>query len=132
MARKLQNPLANIKALMTDNAIGFDTGDDGGTSYGFQLQPIYAIDFPNAGFTFLPRGVIPLMGLEPGTDVPPVGEPTPPGSDPTWGLGDIVLQSFFAPHTEGKLKWGFGPQFSLKTRTDSRLGGPDGFLRAAI
>ena len=68
MARKLQNPLANIKAIMTDNAIGFDTGDDEGTSYGFQIQPVYAIDFPEQGFTFIPRGVIPILGLEPGTN----------------------------------------------------------------
>ena len=48
MARKLQNPLANIRALMTDNAIGFETGDDEGTSYSFQLQPVYALVFPTA------------------------------------------------------------------------------------
>ena len=71
MARKLQNPLANIKALMTDNAIGFDTGIDGGTSFGFQIQPVYAIDLPDRGFTIIPRAVIPIMGLEPGTDAPP-------------------------------------------------------------
>lgn len=27
MAKKLQNPLANIKAIMTDNAIGFEAGE---------------------------------------------------------------------------------------------------------
>lgn len=67
MAKKLQNPLANIKAVMTDNAIGFNTGDDEGTSYGFQIQPVYAIDMPEHGFTFIPRAVIPIMGLEPET-----------------------------------------------------------------
>lgn len=67
MARKLQDPLANIKAIMTDNTIGFNTGDDEGTSYGFQIQPVYAIDLPDKGFTFLPRVVIPITGLEPGT-----------------------------------------------------------------
>lgn len=40
----LQNPLANIKAIMTDNAVGFDTGDDDGTSYDFQFQSVYAIE----------------------------------------------------------------------------------------
>ena len=51
MARKLQDPLANIKAIMTDNTIGFNTGADEGTSYGFQLQPIYAIDLPESSAT---------------------------------------------------------------------------------
>jgi len=73
MARKLQKPLGNIKAIMTNNAIGFNTGDDNGTSYGFQIQPVYAIDFPDWGFTFLPRAIIPILGLEPGTDdCPPI------------------------------------------------------------
>ena len=75
MARKLQNPLANIKALMTDNVIGFDTGTDGGTAYGFQLQPLYAFDMSDKGVTILPRGVFPVLGLEPGMDAPVIGSP---------------------------------------------------------
>lgn len=128
MARKLQNPLANIHAIMTDNAIGFDTGDDGGTSYAFQVQPVYAIDFPDQGFTFLPRAVIPILGLEPGTDLPRVGVdglPTPSGGGSVWGLGDSFLQFFFAPHVKSKWKWGVGPQFSFPTASRDELRGPD-------
>jgi len=124
MARKLNNPLANIKAVMTDNAIGYNTGSDNGTSIGFQLQPVYAMDFPDQGFTFIPRAVIPILGLEPGTDIPRVGEPIPPGKS-IWGVGDIVLQGFVAPHVESKWKWGVGPQVSLGTATDPALRGPD-------
>ena len=128
MARKLQNPLATIKAIMTDNVIGFNTGTDKGTSYGFQLQPVYAIDLPNKGFTLIPRAVIPIVGLEPGTDTPITGEngnPTPSGSNRAWGLGDTVLQFFFAPHTKAEWKWGVGPQVSIPTHTDNDLRGPD-------
>ena len=128
MARKLQNPLANIRAFMTDNAIGFDTGDDDGTSYGFQLQPVYAIDFEDAGFTFIPRAVIPVLGLEPGTDIPLIGidgAATPSGGGSVWGLGDSMLQFFFAPHSESDWKWGIGPQFSLATHTQDELQGAD-------
>lgn len=128
MARKLQDPLANIKAVMTDNAIGFNTGDDEGTSYGFQLQPIYAVDLPDKGFTFIPRAVIPVVGLEPGTKTRITGddgEPTPSGSSRVWGLGDSLLQFFFAPHSDAGWKWGIGPQFSLATHTNSDLKGPD-------
>jgi len=63
------------------------------------------------------------MGLEPGTDVPRVGQPDSTGSTRAWGLGDIALQTFFAPHNKGKWKYGFGPQFSLKTRTNEQLAG---------
>jgi hypothetical protein len=118
MARKLQNPLANIKAIMTDNAIGFDTGEDESTSYGFQIQPVYAIDMPDKGFTFIPRAVIPVLGLEPGTRVPPIGidgNPSPANGDSVWGLGDSLVQFFFAPYTDSDWKWGIGPQISLAT-----------------
>jgi len=128
MAKKLQNPLANIKAVMTDNSIAFNTGDDNGTSYGFQLQPVYAIDFPDRGFTFIPRAVIPILGLEPGTKTPITGDdgnPIPSGSGSVWGVGDSILQFFFAPHVKSNWKWGLGPQVSLATRTDSKLRGPD-------
>lgn len=60
MAKKLQDPLANIKALMTDNDISFNAGsDDEETSYGFQLQPVYAIPFEEQGFNLISRAVIP-------------------------------------------------------------------------
>ena len=124
MARKLNNPLANIHAVMTDNSINFNTGSDNGTSYAFQFQPVYAMDFPDAGFSFIPRAVIPIMGLEPGTDLPMVGDPVPAGKS-VWGLGDIILQGFVAPHTDAKMKWGVGPQFSLATASDSDLRGAD-------
>ena len=128
MARKLQNPLANIRAVMTDNSIGLSTGDDEGTSYGFQLQPVYAIDMPERGFTLIPRAVIPVMGLEPGTKTRFTGEEGEPagfGTDSVWGLGDSIFQLFFAPHSETGWKWGVGPQFSVATHTDEALKGPD-------
>jgi len=123
MARKLQDPLANIAALMTDNDILFKTGDDD-TSYSFQLQPIYAFDFPEMGFTFLPRAVIPIVGAAPLSDLPRLGEPRPSGGSNTWGLSDIITQFFFSPKTKSRWKWGIGPQLSWKTRTDDRVGGP--------
>lgn len=128
MAKKLQNPLANIKAVMTDNSIGFGTGNDDGTSYGFQIQPVYAIDMPEYGFTFIPRAVIPILGLQPGTKTRITGEdgnPIPSDSGSVWGLGDSILQFFFAPHIESDWKWVVGPQLSLPTHTDSALKGPE-------
>ncbi len=127
MARKLQNPLANIKAIMTDNVIGFDTGTTEETSFGFQLQPVYAIDMPDKGMTLIPRAVIPIVGLEPGTRTPITGQdgnPTP-GTESTWGLSDSIVQLFIAPHLKSSWKWGVGPQISLPTHTRSELKGPE-------
>lgn len=123
MARKLQDPLASIKALMTDNGIEGKTGDNE-TSYSFQLQPVYSVPFEQQGFNFIARAVVPILGLAPEAQKPIVGEPISPGSSRTWGLGDSALQFFFSPQSESAWKWGVGPMISLPTRTDSELAGP--------
>ena len=122
MARKLQDPLANIKALMTDNDVLFNTGKDE-TSYSFQLQPVYAVPFEDRGFNLINRAIIPILGMAPLSQKPILDEPVPPGDGLTWGLSDIVLQWFVNPRTESAWKWGVGPQVSLKTRTDDALAG---------
>ena len=123
MARKLQDPLASISAIMTENDILMKTGQDD-VSLAFSIQPVKAWSFEKAGLNFIFRGVIPVMGLAPEAQRPIVGEPLPPGTGDTWGMGDIVTQYFFSPKTEGGWKWGAGPMVSLKTRTDSKLAGP--------
>ena len=120
MARKLQDPLANIKMLMFDNNVDLKTGD-GDVSYGFSIQPVYAM--PAESFNFILRGVFPIVGLAPEAQKPIVGEPLPAGSSDTWGLSDSQIQMFFAPKSDGTWKWGVGPLVSLKTRTDSDLAG---------
>ena len=121
MARKLQDPLANISALMTDNDILFKTGQDE-TSYSFQLQPVQA--FPFEKLNFIARAVVPIMGLAPEAQRPGLGPPLPPGGDYTWGLGDIATQFFFSPKSDSDVKWGLGPTISWQTRTNSKLAGP--------
>ena len=122
IAKALQDPLASIAAIMTDNTINFNTGQpDETTGYNFQFQPIYAV--PAKTFNFIPRGVIPIIGAPGGANWPSLGDPTA-GDGVTWGLGDIMLQTFFNPKGEGAWKWGVGPQFSLATATDSAVAGP--------
>lgn len=123
MAAKLRDPLANIAAIMTDNDILFKTGDNQ-TSYGFQIQPVKAFDFPEQGFTFITRAVIPILGLAPEGQRPIVGAPLPASSDHTWGIGDIVTQFIFAPKVAGDWKWGAGPQLSWPSHTSNKLKGP--------
>ena len=156
LARKLQDPLANMKAVITDNKLLFGAGNRK-LSFDFQIQPVYAIDFPDAGFSLVLRGVIPILGLASGAQLASIGDPLSDddfdfgddfdggvlggfadlafdqllggggggSSSLTWGLGDIIAQFMFAPKMESAWKFGFGPQFSLRTRTDKRLAGPD-------
>jgi len=123
-ARKAADPLGNIKALMTDNTIAFNAGEhEDDTSFGFQIQPVYAI--PNNGrWNMIARAVIPIIGVEPGVVVPPIGPEPRPEDGSTWGIGDSIVQYFFSPKTDGSFKWGIGPQLTLKTHTSERTAGP--------
>jgi len=123
MAKKMQDPLANIAAVMTDNDILFKTGDDE-TSYSFQIQPVKAWSFDKQGFNFIARGVVPILSMAPESQNPIIGDPLPKGSGRTSGLGDILTQFYFSPKTNDPWKYGAGPLISLKTRTDSDIGGP--------
>jgi len=121
-ARKAQDPLADVKALMTDNTIGFNGGADESTSYSFQLQPVYSID-NDTSWNMILRGIVPIAGIEPTVVAPPIGpEPRPPGGS-TWGVSDSIVQMFFAPKSDAAWKWGFGPQVSVDTSTSERVAG---------
>jgi len=123
MAKKLQDPLANIKALMSDNDVLLKSGQDQ-TSYSFSLQPVYAVPFEDRGFNLVTRGIIPVLSMAPESQKPVLGEPLPSGSGRTFGLSDIALQFFFSPRNEDAWKWGVGPVVTLRSRTDSKLAGP--------
>ena len=121
-ARKAQDPLGDVKALMTDNTIAFDGGPNEDTSYSFQLQPVYSLD-TTGKWNMILRGIVPVAGLEPGVVVPPIGpEPRPPTGS-TWGIGDSMVQMFFSPKSDATWKWGIGPQVSLDTSTSERVAG---------
>lgn len=122
MARKAQDPLGEVKALMTDNTIGFGGGPEDDTTYGFQLQPVYAIS-NDTNFNMLARAVIPVVGVEPGVEVAPLELGPRPDNGDKWGLSDTILQYFFSPKATEGYKWGIGPQVSLRTRTSDRQAG---------
>ncbi|MGI9320773.1 MAG: hypothetical protein ACR2O5_05110, partial [Thiogranum sp.] len=48
--RQLQDPLANIKAVMTDNDVLFKTGFEDEPSYSFSIQGLYGMAFEEQGF----------------------------------------------------------------------------------
>ena len=129
LARKAQDPLADITAIMTDNTIGFNQGPGDDTGYGFQLQPVKSFDTPY-GFRLIPRAIIPIVGAPNGSDFIFLGDlggpaaAVPTNTTTTWGLSDTMVQMFVAPETDSSVKFGIGPQVSLSTHTDSKLKGP--------
>lgn len=64
------------------------------------------------------------MGFEPGVVFPPLGPEPRPDDGSSWGISDSLFQFFFSPKSDGNIKWGIGPQVSLKTRTSDRQAGP--------
>jgi hypothetical protein len=123
MARKAQNPLGDVKAIMSDNTIGFDGGPNNDTSYGIQIQPVYAV--PNdSNYNQIARAIIPIVGVDPGVQIPVLGPEPRPSSGDDYGLSDIMLQYFFSPKSDSSIKWGVGPQVSVKSQSSDRQAGP--------
>jgi hypothetical protein len=133
LAALLQDPLANISALMTDNTISFRTGATNDKAYEFNIQPIYSINFPKLGWTIVPRALIPILGIKPGAELPRLGkdfiedesipEEQSDRQNRQWGLSDIVTQFFFTPMGQEGIKLGAGPMLSWKTRTNDDVKG---------
>ncbi len=121
-ARKAANPLADTKALITDNTIAFRTGTNDDDSYNFQLQPVYSVPLENASLVL--RGIIPIQGVQPGAVLPPGIVDPSPDDDLTWGIGDSTVQAFYAP-TPGPsgIALGYGLQVSMPTHTNDALAG---------
>lgn len=120
-ARKAANPLADVRAIMTDNTLAYKTGTNSETSYNFQIQPVYAVPLDRANLVL--RGIIPIQGIAPGATLPPsIGSPTA-NTNLEWGLGDTTLQAFYSPTSNGNISYGYGLQVSLPTHTKSSLKG---------
>lgn len=123
MAKKLQDPLAHISAIMSDNDLLFKTGNDD-FSFSSSIQPVQAWSFDEKGFNFIFRAVVPVVALAPEAVKPPYIDDPVGSSGTTFGLSDVITQYFFSPKSDGAWKWGVGPMISLKTRTSAKLAGP--------
>lgn len=116
--RKAQDPLADVRALMSDNTVQLVAGLK---TYNFQLQPVYSIP-TKMGFNLIARGIIPMAGAP--TLATSWGQSAGSDAGTAWGLSDAMAQLFFVPQTNAGIKFGIGPQMSLRTRTDDAVGGP--------
>ena len=121
LAKKAQDPLGDVRAIMTDNTVSLGAFNEN-TAYSFQVQPVYSVQ-TDQGFNVILRGIIPILGVKPGTYIPPIG--VVPGGSTQWGLGDSIIQAFITPQSDSSLKYGFGPQVSVPTHTSAAHAGPE-------
>ena len=136
LAKKAQNPLANIISMPLQWNTDFGIGSDEGKGHVLNIQPIYPVSL-SKGATLINRMILPLPKSVPGggggvgttaglgavvpgfaTTMSDAGQ----ALDRETGLGDITLMNWYSPEPKGSFMWGFGPVTIWPTATDDRLG----------
>jgi hypothetical protein len=112
LAKKAQNPVANMYSLPFQNNTTFGVGPENKTSNTLNIQPVIPIGLGEK-WNLIVRTIIPIST---------VPDYTQPETGSVTGLGDIAMSLFFTPKNPGKWVWAVGPQMDLPTKTDDLLG----------
>jgi hypothetical protein len=114
LAKKTQNPIADLISLPFQYNLFFETGPKAKTQNVLLIQPVIPMKM-NDNWNFIARPIIPLLNQPPFTD----------GQNRNHGLGNVQFQGFFSPQ-EKVNDWivGFGPYLEFPTNSgpDNRLG----------
>jgi len=112
LAKKLQNPVANLISVPFQNNWDFGIGQANAMKYTVNIQPVIPFSL-TSDWNLIIRTITPVIYAESAVE----------GGDSAYGLGDI-LQSFFLSPKEPLYGWilGAGPVFNYPTATDNTLG----------
>ena len=113
LARKAQNPVADMISLPFQLNWNFDTGPLEKDQEILNIQPVLPIRL-NDDWNLVTRTIMPLISQ------PPYNS----SQDRVGGMGDINFTAFFSPRkpTSGGWIWGLGPAIIMDTATNDRLG----------
>jgi hypothetical protein len=112
LAKKLQNPIANLISVPIQNNWDFGIGSTNAMRYLVNVQPVIPFSI-SQDWNLITRTIMPILHAE---------SPVPGGSD-AGGLSDIVQSFFFSPKAPvGGWIMGGGPVFLYPTASDDRLG----------
>ena len=113
LAKKLQNPVANLISVPLQNNWDFGIGAENAMRYALNVQPVIPFVI-SEDWNLITRTITPIINQE-----SPV-----PGGDNTFGLGDIVQSFFLSPQAPTSRGWirGAGPVFLYPSATDGALG----------
>ena len=89
LAKKAQNPIADMISLPIQYNSFFETGPEGKTQSTVIIQPVMPFNL-NDDWKLITRPIIPLMEMPPLTDT----------QNRNHGMGNIQLQTFFSPKEE--------------------------------
>jgi hypothetical protein len=107
IAKKLQNPVANLISLPIQWNINTNVGPDKQDQSVINIQPVIPFHISEE-WNLITRTIVPIIN----TPVP----------DWETGLGDIQLSLFASPAAPSKFIWGVGPIFQFPTATDDAVG----------
>lgn len=111
LAKKTQNPVADLISVPFQNNFNFNTGAKDATVWILNVQPVVPIKLTE-DWNLITRTIMPI-----------INQPSLfPGFDSAFGLGDINPSLFLSPAKPGAVIWGVGPTFTIPTATDSQLG----------
>jgi hypothetical protein len=110
LAKKTQNPVADLISLPFQNNTNFNFGPKDKTQNTLNIQPVAPFNL-DEDWNLITRTIAPLICMP---------EFTNEGSE--FGLGDIQFTGFLSPRDSAGLIWGAGPVFRFPTATDARLG----------
>ena len=111
LAKKTQNPVADLISVPLQNDFNFGAGTNDATIYVLNVQPVIPLKLTE-DWNLITRVITPIINQ------PSLFE----GGESAFGLGDINPTFFLSPAKPGELIWGVGPTFTLPTATDSLLG----------
>ena len=110
LAKKAQNPIANMISVPIQNNTNFGLGPFERNQNVLNIQPVIPVSLGE--WNLINRTIIPITS-QPNLFAESGGE---------FGLGDITYQGFFTPAGGGNITWGVGPVLTLPTATDATLG----------
>jgi hypothetical protein len=113
LAKKTQNPIADLISLPLQNNLNFgygakDAPHSSSTQYVLNIQPVVPVKVTDE-LNLITRPIIPVIRQP---DLIDGGE--------TWGLADIQLQTYLSPSGTDKITWGIGPVLQFPSATNGK------------
>ena len=121
LAKKVQNPVADLISVPFQNNFNFDVGPEDDLQYVLNIQPVIPIKL-SADWNLITRTIVPIIS-QPGFS---------PDQDRVNGIGDIQFTGFLSPANSEGLIWGVGPIVQFPTNTNDRLGNDRWGLGASV
>ena len=111
LAKKSQNPVANLISIPLQNRMNFGIGPNHRTQNLLNVQPVVPISL-NSEWNLITRTIIPILKQ------PDIATT----NDNTWGIGSTLFTALLSPANSGSVTWGVGPAIQIPTTTDDQLG----------